>query len=322
MRIFIATGIRVEDIISGMNWDRAITGFRSYLQLERSLSHNTVEAYLRDVNHLREFVSAEYGEACPLQITPTQLRAFVQRVAEIGLSATTQSRMVSGIRAFYRYLLLEDRLETDPSHLLETPKIGRKLPDTLEPHEIGKLIESIDLSSAEGERNRAILETLYGSGLRVSELVNLKISHIYFNEGFMRILGKGSKERLVPLGGLAAKRILGYLKDVRVHSPIQKGEDDIVFLNNRGRRLTRVMIFYIIKKAAENAGIKKNISPHTMRHSFATHLIEGGADLRAVQEMLGHESITTTEIYTHLDRDYLRSNIIQFHPREKKERLL
>jgi len=303
-----------------MNWNRAITGFRSYLQLERSLSANTVEAYLRDVNHLREFISSEFGDISPVQVTPIQLRSFVQRVAEIGLSATTQSRMVSGIRSFYKYLLLEDRIEIDPSHLLETPKIGRKLPDTLEQDEIAKLIESIDLSTAEGERNRAILETLYGSGLRVSELVNLKISHIYFNEGFMRILGKGSKERLVPLGGLAAKRIQSYLKEIRIHAPIQKGEEDIVFLNNRGKRLTRVMIFYIIKKTVDNAGIKKNISPHTMRHSFATHLIEGGADLRAVQEMLGHESITTTEIYTHLDRDYLRSNIIQFHPREKKER--
>lgn len=303
-----------------MNWNRAITGFRSYLQLERSLSANTVEAYLRDVNHLREFISSEFGDISPVQVTPTQLRSFVQRVAEIGLSATTQSRMVSGIRSFYKYLLLEDRIEIDPSHLLETPKIGRKLPDTLEQDEVAKLIEYIDLSTPEGERNRAILETLYGSGLRVTELVNLKISHIYFNEGFMRILGKGSKERLVPLGGLAAKRIKAYLTEIRVNAPIQKGEDDIVFLNNRGKRLTRVMIFYIIKKAAENAGIKKNISPHTMRHSFATHLIEGGADLRAVQEMLGHESITTTEIYTHLDRDYLRSNIIQFHPREKKER--
>jgi len=303
-----------------MNWNRAITGFRSYLQLERSLSANTVEAYLRDVNHLREFISSEFGDISPVQVTPIQLRSFVQRVAEIGLSATTQSRMVSGIRSFYKYLLLEDRIEIDPSHLLETPKIGRKLPDTLEQDEIAKLIDSIDLSTSEGERNRAILETLYGSGLRVSELVNLKISHIYFNEGFMRILGKGSKERLVPLGGLAAKRIKAYLKGIRVHAPIKKGEEDIVFLNNRGKRLTRVMIFYIIKKTAENAGIKKTISPHTMRHSFATHLIEGGADLRAVQEMLGHESITTTEIYTHLDRDYLRSNIIQFHPREKKER--
>ncbi|MCB9186382.1 MAG: site-specific tyrosine recombinase XerD [Flavobacteriales bacterium] len=297
-----------------MQWQRAIKGFRSYLQLERSLSANTVEAYLRDVNQLEHFCE-DQGFESPIDVRSELLKQFVQQIAEIGLSANTQSRMVSGVRSFYKYLLLEDKIETDPSALLETPKIGRKLPETLSPEEVEALIDSVDLSKPEGERNRTILETLYSSGLRVSELVDLKISNIYFNEGFMRIFGKGSKERLVPLGGVAAKRISDYLKQVRVHIQIKKGAEDHVFLNRSGGPLSRVMIFNIVKQAAIDGGIKKNISPHTLRHSFATHLVEGGADLRAVQDMLGHESITTTEIYTHLDRDYLRSNIIQHHPR-------
>ena len=297
-----------------MHWQRAIQGFRSYLQLERSLSANTIEAYLRDVNQLERFCEGIRQES-PVDVSSETLKQFVQQIADLGLSANTQSRMVSGVRTFYKYLLLEDRIENDPSSLLETPKIGRKLPDTLSREEIISMIERVDLSKPEGERNRTILETLYGSGLRVSELVNLKISNIYFNDGFMRILGKGSKERLVPLGGIASKRISNYLKTVRIHLDIKKAGEDIVFLNRRGAPLSRVMIFNIVKQAAIDAGIKKSISPHTLRHSFATHLVEGGADLRAVQDMLGHESITTTEIYTHLDRDYLRSNIVQFHPR-------
>lgn len=297
-----------------MHWQRAIQGFRSYLQLERSLSANTIEAYLRDVRQLEQFCEG-IGQASPVEVGSETLKLFVQQIADLGLSANTQSRMVSGVRTFYKYLLLEDRIENDPSALLETPKIGRKLPDTLSREEIIAMIERVDLSKPEGERNRTILETLYGSGLRVSELVNLKISNIYFNDGFMRILGKGSKERLVPLGGIASKRISNYLKTVRIHLDIKKAGEDIVFLNRRGAPLSRVMIFNIVRQAAIDAGIKKSISPHTLRHSFATHLVEGGADLRAVQDMLGHESITTTEIYTHLDRDYLRSNIVQFHPR-------
>ena len=298
-----------------MHWQRAIQGFKSYLQLERSLSGNTVEAYQRDIEQLRSFIESTSGEESPIGIKTKQLKEFIQEIAELGLSPASQSRMVSGIRSFYKYLLLEDKIETDPSELLELPRIGRKLPDTLSNEEVVAMIESIDLSSSEGERNRAILETLYSSGLRVTELVNLKISNIYFNDGIMRILGKGDKERLVPLGGIAAKRISSYINEVRIHSRIQKGAEDFVFLNNRGNHLSRIMIFNIVKKAAVNAEIKKNISPHTLRHSFATELIQRGADLRAVQDMLGHESITTTEIYTHLDRDYLRSNIIQFHPR-------
>ncbi len=297
-----------------MHWQRAIQGFRSYLQLERSLSANTIEAYLRDVRQLEQFCEG-IGQASPVEVGSETLKLFVQQIADLGLSANTQSRMVSGVRTFYKYLLLEDRIENNPSALLETPKIGRKLPDTLSREEIIAMIERVDLSKPEGERNRTILETLYGSGLRVSELVNLKISNIYFNDGFMRILGKGSKERLVPLGGIASKRISNYLKTVRIHLDIKKAGEDIVFLNRRGAPLSRVMIFNIVRQAAIDAGIKKSISPHTLRHSFATHLVEGGADLRAVQDMLGHESITTTEIYTHLDRDYLRSNIVQFHPR-------
>ena len=298
-----------------MQWQRAIAGYKSYLQLERSLAGNTVESYVRDITQLRLYVEVDSDTSSPEDLRIEDLKEFIQQLAEIGLSANTQSRVVSGIRSFYKYLLLEDKIETDPSELLETPKIGRKLPDTLSNDEVESMIDNIDLSKPEGERNRAILETLYGSGLRVSELVNLKISNIYFNDGIMRIMGKGSKERLVPFGGIAAKRIQDYLDKVRVHATIKKGAEDFVFLNRRGNHLSRVMIFNIVKAAALKAGIKKSISPHTLRHSFATELIQRGADLRAVQDMLGHESITTTEIYTHLDRDYLRSNIIQFHPR-------
>lgn len=298
-----------------MHWQRAIQGFRSYLQLERSLSGNTVEAYQRDIEQLHSYIESTSGEETPVGITTSQLKEFIHQIAELGLSPASQSRMVSGIRSFYKYLLLEDKIDSDPSELLELPKIGRKLPDTLSNDEVVAMIDSIDLSKTEGERNRAILETLYGSGLRVSELVNLKISNIYFNDRVMRITGKGNKERLVPLGGIASKRISTYINEIRVHAKIQKGAEDFVFLNNRGNHLSRIMIFNIVKKAAVDAKIKKSISPHTLRHSFATELIQRGADLRAVQDMLGHESITTTEIYTHLDRDYLRSNIIQFHPR-------
>jgi integrase/recombinase XerD len=297
-----------------MLWQRAIQGYRSYLQLERSLSANTVESYLRDIHHLQKFCE-DQNLSSPDTVETEHLKLFVQQISDLGLSASTQSRMVSGVRSFYKYLLLEDRIDTDPSNLLETPKIGRKLPETLTADEVEALINSVDLSKPEGERNRTILETLYSSGLRVSELTELKISNIYFDEGFIRVLGKGSKERLVPLGGMASKRISTYIKEVRIHQDIKKGAEDFVFLNRRGSGLSRVMIFNIVKQAAVDAGIKKSISPHTLRHSFATHLVEGGADLRAVQDMLGHESITTTEIYTHLDRDYLRSNIIQFHPR-------
>lgn len=301
-----------------MRWEQATKGFRTYIRLERSLSSNTVEAYLRDLGHLQHYAETLPHRPDPDKMLTADLRGFVRHLADMGLSASSQGRMVSGIRTFYRYLLLEDLIADDPASLLETPRLRRKLPDTLNPDEVAAMIDGIDLSSAEGERNRAMLETMYGSGLRVSELTGLLISNIFFNDGFMRILGKGDKERLVPLGSMASKRIEGYLKDVRMHRPIKKGFEDHVFLNNRGAALSRVMVFNIVRKAAADAGIRKTISPHTLRHSFATHLIDGGADLRAVQEMLGHESITTTEIYTHLDRDYLRDSIIQFHPRSGK----
>jgi len=298
-----------------MQPNRAAQGFKTYIRLERSLSDNTVEAYLRDLEHLQRFAEDTLGISDLLVLTTDQLRRFVHHLADLGLAASSQSRVVSGIRAFYHYLLLEDRIAIDPSQLLEVPRVGRKLPDTLSPEEIDAMIASFDLSKKEGERNRAIIETLYGSGLRVSELTELRISNIYFNDGFMRILGKGNKERLVPLGSLAAKRISIYMKEVRASLFVKKEFEDHLFLNNRGTSLSRIMVFNIVRTAAANANIHKTISPHTMRHSFATHLIDGGADLRAVQEMLGHVSITTTEIYTHLDRSFLRDAIVQFHPR-------
>ncbi len=301
-----------------MRWEQAVKGFKTYIRLERSLAANTVEAYLRDLGHLQRYAEELPETPAPTAMTTAMLRGFVRHLADLGLSPTSQGRMVSGIRTFYRYLLLEDIMTDDPASLLETPKLRRKLPDTLNPDEVAAMIDSIDLSRAEGERNRAMLETLYGSGLRVSELTGLRISNIYFRDGFLKILGKGDKERLVPLGSMAAKRITTYLKEVRSHQEVKKGFEDHVFLNNRGAALSRVMVFNIVRKAAADAGIRKVISPHTLRHSFATHLIDGGADLRAVQEMLGHESITTTEIYTHLDREYLRDSIIQFHPRSRK----
>ncbi|MFT4682024.1 MAG: integrase/recombinase XerD [Granulosicoccus sp.] len=295
-----------------MHWQGAIDGFRNHIRLERSLSANTIEAYTRDINSLADFIG---DDATPQNAKAPQLREYIRSLAEIGISPSSQSRVVSSIRGFFKYLLLEDLIILDPAELLETPKLKRKLPETLNIEEIEKMIESIDLSNPNGERNRAIIETLYGAGLRVSELCNLKISCIHFKEGFIRVTGKGDKERLVPLGGMASKRIKTYQSEIRNHQNVKKGSEDFIFLNSRGSSLSRVMIFNIIKKAAADAGIKKNISPHTLRHSFATHLVHGGADLRAVQDMLGHESITTTEIYTHLDQQYLRDAIIQFHPR-------
>lgn len=298
-----------------MNWDSYIKGFKSYLQLEKSLSENSVDAYIYDVEKLFQFISYFKLDISPDKIDYHLLQEFVKWVTELGMSARTQARVISGIKGFYKYLILENVIKVDPTELLESPKIGRKLPDTLNVEEINSLINAIDLSKPEGERNKAILETLYGCGLRVSELVNLRISGLYFDAGFVRVIGKGDKERLVPIGSVAKKHINIYLGKIRCHMIIKKGNEDILFLNRRGAKLTRVMIFTIIKQLAEKIGLKKKISPHTFRHSFATHLIEGGADLRAVQDMLGHESITTTEIYTHLNREFLRDAIIRFHPR-------
>jgi len=298
-----------------LNWDIHSKHFGHYLKLERSLSENSVEAYVRDVLKLQQFMEMTHPKTSPLAVTPKQLQGFLQYVNELGMSAYSQARILSGIKGFFKYLMFEELIEKDPTELIEGPKIGRKLPDTLSYPEIEKLLEAIDLSKPAGGRNRAMLEVLYSSGLRVSELVDLKLNNIYFDVGFLRVIGKGNKERLVPIGRDALKYLKIYIQEIRVHIPIQKGFEADVFLNNRGKRLTRVTVFTVIKELARKIGLKKTISPHTFRHSFATHLIEGGADLRAVQEMLGHESITTTEIYTHLDRDYLRQVITEFHPR-------
>jgi integrase/recombinase XerD len=296
-------------------WNSYIHGFKAHLQLEKSLSKNSVEAYLHDVAKITQFLEIQGFSQGPEELELQHLQAFLKWITGLGMTARTQARVISGLRAFYHYLLLENVVSKDPTEMLESPKIGMKLPVTLNVDEIDRLIGKIDMSKPEGKRNKAMLETLYGCGLRVSELVNLNISNLFFDEGFIKVTGKGNKERLVPLGSVAQAEILFYLSDYRPHVPVKKGHEDILFLNRRGARLTRVMIFTIVKRLVILAGIKKRISPHTFRHSFATHLVEGGADLRAVQEMLGHESIITTEIYTHLDRDYLRSTIIQYHPR-------
>lgn len=295
------------------NWERYIKNFVSFLKIEKGLAENSIFAYQNDVGKLYDFAISKKLE--PEQIQLDQLKEFVTELYDLGLSARTQARIISGIKQFFMFLLLEDILQDDPSELLEMPRIGRKLPEVLSIEEIDQLIGAIDLSKAEGHRNKAILETLYSCGLRVSELVNLKFSNLYFEEGFIRVIGKGNKERLVPVSSSVEKEIGIYNDHVRRHQSIQSGNENIVFLNRRGAQLTRVMIFTIIKNLAESIGLKKNISPHTFRHSFATHMIEGGANLRAVQEMLGHESITTTEIYTHLDQRFLRDAIVSFHPR-------
>lgn len=295
-------------------WQPYKKGFKAYLQLEKSLSGNSIEAYLADLEKLTTFLQSTGSEKAPSAVELSDLQAFVKWVAELGMTPTSQARIISGIKAFYKYCLLEDITTRDPTTLLEGPKLKRRLPDTLTFEEIECIIAQIDLSTPEGGRNKAILETMYSCGLRVSEVVNLKISQLFLDVGFIRVIGKGNKERLVPVGSDATKYIQLYASTIRVHQPIQKGEEDILFLNRRGRRLTRVMIFLIIKELVRRAGITKTISPHTFRHSFATHLVEGGADLRAVQEMLGHESITTTEIYTHLDREFLRKTLHDYHP--------
>lgn len=301
-----------------MSWVSYIKGFKSYLQLEKSLSDNSVEAYLRDIGKLSNYIDSEKLHLLPEQVELKHLEGFIKAINELGFDATSQARIIAGVRAFYRYLLLEDLISTNPTELLSTPKLSRKLPDTLSVHEINLMLDTIDLSTQEGVRNRAMLEVLYGCGLRVSELTTLRISNLFLEVEFIKVVGKGDKERLVPIGSQAIKYIRMYKDHVRVHVPVQKGQEDFLFLNRRGKSLTRMYVFLVIKECAAKAGLQKVISPHTFRHSFATHLIEGGADLRAVQEMLGHSSITTTEIYTHLDRDYLRSTIMQFHPRYKK----
>ena len=295
-------------------WAAEKKGFKAWLQLEKSLSDHSVEAYLRDIEKLSQFLSLEEKATSIENIQLKDLQLFLKWIGSLGMTASSQSRIISGIRSFFKYCLQENLVKQDPTELLETPKLRRTLPDFLSVEEINRIIRAIDLSKPEGERNRAILETMYSCGLRVSELVNLRLSSLYPELGFIKVIGKGDKERLVPIGNTALKFIGIYRGQVRVHMPIKKGNEDVLFLNRRGAGLTRQMIFILLKDLVREAGISKTVSPHTFRHSFATHLVEGGADLRAVQEMLGHESITTTEIYTHLDRAFLRETLQKFHP--------
>jgi integrase/recombinase XerD len=300
-----------------VSWQPYIKDFKIFLQLEKSLSPNSIEAYARDIDKLLIFMELQYDSLPPTRVELHHLTSFLAWVNELGLSARSQARIISGIKSFYKFLLLEDVIETDPTSLLEPPRIGRKLPEVLNHEEVKEILAQIDLSTPAGRRNKAMLEVLYGCGLRVSELTELRLSHVFFDQEFIRVTGKGNKERLVPIGRIALKEIRNYLPDRNSLPKIERDHEDILFLNRRGRRLSRVMVFTMTKDLVSAAGIKKNISPHTFRHSFATELIDRGADLRAVQEMLGHESILTTEIYTHLDREFLRDAIIRFHPRSK-----
>lgn len=299
-------------------WESYKKSFTAYLQLEKSLSDNSTEAYGHDIDKLTDYLLLHAPDLSPAELTLQHLQAFLQWINELGMTTTSQARIISGIRAFYKFCLLEEIVTIDPTLLLESPKTKRSLPDILSFGEIENIISQIDVSKPEGARNKAILETMYSCGLRVSEVINLRISQLYLDVGYIRVIGKGDKERLVPIGSSATKYINIYLKDIRVHVPVKPGSEDVLFLNKRGQPLSRIMIFLIIKDLTAKAGIRKTVSPHTFRHSFATHLIEGGANLRAVQEMLGHESITTTEIYTHLDREFLRKTLEQFHPSFQK----
>jgi integrase/recombinase XerD len=298
-----------------MNWEEGKKGFENYLTLEKSLSQNSVSAYINDLNKLINYLEKNHSKVTPSKVKLEHLKDFIAWLNVKEISPRTQARTISGIKSFYKYLMVEGIVTTDPTALLESPKIGRKLPDVLSIEEIDNLIDGVDLDKSEGQRNKAMLETLYSCGLRVSELVSLKITNLYFDQGFIRVEGKGNKERLVPVSGKAIDEVERYMSEYRKKLNVAKDSENILFLNRRGKKLSRVMVFTIIKGLAKKTGLQKSISPHTFRHSFATHLINGGADLRAVQEMLGHESILTTEIYTHIDRDYLKSTIQQFHPR-------
>jgi integrase/recombinase XerD len=298
-----------------MNWEQEIEGFKSYLKIEKGLSDNSIHAYITDLFKLVQFLKEKKYDISPEQVKLDHLKDMIEWVNNKGISPRTQARIISGIKSFYKYLLIEEKIDRDPTALLETPKVGRKLPEILSVEEIDTIINAVDTKKPEGQRNKAILETLYSCGLRVSELIDLKISNLFFESGFVKIEGKGSKERLVPISTKAIKEINLYLSEYRRNLKVHTDHEDILFLNRRGKKLSRVMIFTIIKNITKKLGFEKNISPHTFRHSFATHLIDGGANLRAVQEMLGHESIITTEIYTHLDKEYLKNTIIQYHPR-------
>lgn len=295
-------------------WEAYKKGFKAYLQLEKSLSDNSTEAYLRDIDKLTQYLQEKNNLLTPAQVLLEDLQQFIHWIAGLGMTPSSQARIISGIKAFYRYCAAEEIITADPTTLLATPKLKRTLPDILGFEEIEAMFDQIDLSKPDGTRNKAMLDTMYSCGLRVSEVINLRISQLYLDVGFIRVIGKGDKERLVPIGDNAIKNIRLYAEHVRVHIPVKPGNEDIVFLNRRGTHLSRVMVFLVIKDLAAKAGIQKTVSPHTFRHSFATHLVEGGADLRAVQEMLGHESITTTEIYTHLDREFLKKTLEKYHP--------
>ena len=299
-----------------MNWKRALKEYRNYLVLEKALSNNSVEAYLRDVKKLSSFCTEQKEITDSTKVSITILREFIIHLHECKSSSKSQARILSGIKSFYHYLSIENVIDANPCDKIDRPRIERKLPDTLSPDEINDIINSVDLSNPHGERNRTILETLYSCGLRVSELINLKCSKLFLEDGFLIVTGKGNKERAVPLNNILIKYLKNYIRLIRSHQDIETGHEDFVFLNNRGKQLTRMMIFTIVKKHTEKSGIKKNISPHTFRHSFASHLLQGGADLRAIQTMLGHESISTTEIYMHIDKDFVRQEIIQHHPRK------
>ena len=296
-------------------WKFYLNDYYSYLKLERSLSENSISAYLNDVKKLRNFIKIKKIRSDPKKIDIVIINDFLEYLNELGISSFSQARIVSGLKSFFKFLILEEKISKDPMDLIESPKLKRKLPEVLSLDDINVLLGSIDLSTMEGVRNRAIIETLYSSGLRASELINLSIQNLFLDVGFIKVIGKGSKERLVPIGKYAIKHIQMYKNEYRKNQKIKKGNEGFLFLNRYGRKLSREMIFLIVKEISKKSLSNKNVSPHTFRHSFATHLIEGGADLRAVQEMLGHESITTTEIYTHLDREYLKQVIKEFHPR-------
>lgn len=298
------------------SWEGLLKRFQHYLKLERSLSENSIVAYTQDIDKLQKYILQNFSSLTPKEVQLYHLRQFINGLAALEISEFSQARIISGVKAFFRFLVYEEEIKEDPAQLIEAPKLGRKLPDTLSYHEITQILDSIPLGEPEGHRNRAMLEILYSSGLRVSELIELKLGNVYADVGFLRVIGKGNKERLVPVGRDALKYLQIYLEEFRKQMDPAKGHEQYVFLNRRGKKLSRVMVFLIIKKQVEIIGLNKTVSPHTFRHSFATHMIEGGADLRAVQEMLGHESITTTEIYTHLDRDYLRQVLNEFHPRK------
>ena len=298
-----------------MKWDTLIKSFNTFLKVDNSLSPNNIDAYLHDLKLFTDFLEQHQLTLSPSEIKITHVRTFLDYLSELEISATSQARIVSGLKAFYKFMQIENLMDDNPLELLETPKIGRKLPEVLSIEEIDKMQNSLDLSIPENFRNKVIIETLYSCGLRVSELINLRLSDLHFDENYISVIGKGDKQRLIPIGNRAKKLISLYINNQRGSLPIQKGSENIVFLNRRGKKLTRQMIFIMLKKTAEQAGITKQLSPHTLRHSFATHLLEGGADLRSIQTMLGHKSITTTEIYTHIDRQYLEETLYNYHPR-------